>query len=123
MISIQRRLWSNPVAARLRAVVRRWQIFSETAIGARLVPIYAALLGAALGALVADRLIRSMWRHAIFTGPDQWRTVALILAVLWVVIGAVAALAVLGPPDADDAASVPPDEDRAPHMANPLEQP
>src|SRR3712207_8505787 len=55
-----------------------------------------------LGVLVADRLVRSMWRHAIFTGPDQWRTVALILAVLWIVIGAVAALAVLGPPNAED---------------------
>src|SRR3712207_8494465 len=52
-----------------------------------------------LGVLVADRLVRSMWRHAIFTGPHQWRTVALILTVLWIMIGAVAAVALLGPPE------------------------
>jgi hypothetical protein len=93
----------TPIYDRVHAAVRRWQAFSETELGARLVPVYAALLGAALGALVADRLVRSMWRHAIFTGPEQWRTVAVILVLFWLVIGAVAALAALGPPDDRDA--------------------
>lgn len=60
-------------------------------------PLYTVLLGAALGALIADRLVRSMWEHALFTGPNQWRTVALILTLLWIAIGAVTALAMLGP--------------------------
>jgi hypothetical protein len=80
-------------------IIQRWQAFTRSQLGARLLPLYAALLGAALGALVADRFVRSMWHHAIFTGTNQWRTVALILVVFWIAIGAVAALAVLGPPD------------------------
>lgn len=81
---------------RLRVALRCWRAFVASDIGARLLPIYVALLGGALGALIADRLVRSMWVHAIFTGPYQWRQVALILTVLWVVIGAVAAIAALG---------------------------
>ena len=90
-----------PLRDRVLAILRRWQKFSQSELGGRLVPLYAALLGAALGSLVADRLVRSMWRHAIFTGPHQWRTVALLLTVLWIAIGAVAAVALLGPPDED----------------------
>jgi uncharacterized membrane protein YsdA (DUF1294 family) len=82
---------------RITAVIQRWQSFSESALGTRLAPLYATLLGGALGALVADRLVRSMWQHAIFTGANQWRTVALLLVVIWIAIGAVAALAMLGP--------------------------
>jgi hypothetical protein len=70
----------------------------------RLLPLYAVLAGGALGALVADALVRSMWRHAIFTGTHQWRTTALVLTVLWIAIGAVTALALLGPPDEDETA-------------------
>jgi hypothetical protein len=82
---------------RINATVQRWQSFTQSALGARLAPLYATLLGAALGALIADRLVRSMWHHAIFTGTNQWRTVALLLVVIWIAIGAVTALAILGP--------------------------
>lgn len=82
--------------------------FVVSDLGARLLPVYAVLLGGAIGALVADRLVRSMWAHAIFTGPYQWRQVALILVVVWVVIGAVAAIAALGSDgDAASADSLP----------------
>jgi hypothetical protein len=84
--------------------IQRWQTFAKSRLGARLLPLYATLLGAALGALVADRLVRSMWHHAIFTGANQWRTVALLLVVFWLAIGAVAALAVLGPADVEPSA-------------------
>ena len=92
------------MVSRLLGLLRRWQSFAATELGARLTPLYAMLLGGALGALLADRIVRSMWRHAIFTGEHQWRTVAVVLAVLWITIGAVAALAVLGTPE--DAATV-----------------
>jgi hypothetical protein len=88
-----------PATRRLLRAIRRWRAFTETPLGARLLPVYASLLGAGVGVLVADRLVRSMWRHAIFTGPQQWRTVALLLTLFWIAIGAVAALALLGPPD------------------------
>jgi len=81
-------------------VMARWRDFSESPLGARLLPIYASLAGAGVGVLVADRLVRSMWEHALFTGPQQWRTVALLLTLFWIAIGAVAGLAVLGPADA-----------------------
>jgi hypothetical protein len=93
------RLAALPAARRLLGPVRRWRAFTQTPLGARLLPVYASLLGAGVGVLVADRLVRSMWRHAIFTGPHQWRTVALLLTLFWIAIGAVAALALLGPPD------------------------
>ncbi|MGD9890737.1 MAG: hypothetical protein AB7R89_30520 [Dehalococcoidia bacterium] len=104
-------------------VFKRWQSFTQSPLGARLAPLYATLLGAALGALVADQLVRSMWHHAIFTGANQWRTVALLLTILWIAIGAVAALAILGPPRDDhiEGAPNPIEEavsgrpDRAPH--------
>jgi hypothetical protein len=80
----------------LTAALDSWRDFARTEAGARLAPLHATLTGAAGGALVADRLVRSMWRHALFTGPQQWRTVALILTVLWLAIGAVTALALLG---------------------------
>lgn len=86
--------------------IQRWQMFARSRLSARLLPLYATLVGAALGALVADRVVRSMWHHAIFTGANQWRTVALLLVVFWLAIGAVAALAVLGPPDAEPPAAV-----------------
>ena len=89
---------------RVAGIVDRWRAFAASPLGARLVPLYVALAGAAAGALVADRLVRSMWRHAIFTGPHQWRTVALLLVLVWIAIGAVAAVAVLGPPDGDEPA-------------------
>ena len=91
------RLLRLPLARRALDAVRRWQAFTGTPLGQRLVPLYAVLLGAALGALIADRLVRSMWEHALFTGPSQWRTVALVLTLLWIAIGAVTALAALGP--------------------------
>ena len=97
------RLETMPFGDRVLGVVRRWRAFAETRLGARLLPLYAALLGSAVGALIADRLVRSMWRHAIFTGPHQWRTVALILTLLWLMIGAVAAVALLGPPEEQEA--------------------
>ena len=81
---------------RLVGILRRWQAFANSELGERLVPLYVTLLGAAAGALLADRLVRSMWRHAIFTGYYQWRTVAVVVTVLWIAIGAVAALAALG---------------------------
>ena len=93
-----------PQRERVLATAKRWQEFSASGLGGRLVPLYAALLGAALGSLVADRFVRSMWRHAIFTGPHQWRTVALLLTVFWIAIGAVAVVALLGPPDEDPSA-------------------
>jgi hypothetical protein len=96
------RLSRLPLAQRALDAVRHWQAFTETRLGQRLLPLYAALLGAGLGALVADRLVRSMWRHAVFTGPNQWRTVAIILTLLWIAIGAVVALAVLGPSEPGD---------------------
>jgi hypothetical protein len=89
-----------PGAPWLLGAIERWQAFTETRLGISLLPWYASLLGAGVGVLVADRLVRSMWRHAIFTGPDQWRTVALLLTLFWIAIGAVAALALLGPPAA-----------------------
>lgn len=72
-----------------------------TRLGARLLALYAALAGAAAGALLADRLVRSMWGHAIFTGVHQWRTSAVALTLLWIAIGAVAAVVMLGPPAGD----------------------
>ena len=89
---------------RVRGIVERWREFASSALGARLVPVYAVLTGGALGALVADQFVRSMWRHAIFTGPYQWRTTALVLTALWIAIGVVAALALLGPPASDEPA-------------------
>lgn len=74
----------------------------QARVSDRLLAVYAALVGAAAGALVADRFVRSMWSHAIFTGEHQWRTVALVLTVIWLAIGAFAALAVLGPPPGED---------------------
>lgn len=82
----------------------RWRRFTHSRSGARLMPVSVAASGAAAGALFADRVVRSMWRHAIFTGPDQWRTAALVLAALWIMIGAITAIALLGPPG--DAAAV-----------------
>ena len=104
------RIQALPLAPRVLDGVRRWRAFTRTALGARLLPLYATLLGAGTGALVADRLVRSMWRHAVFTGPHQWRTVALLLTLFWIAIGAVAALALLGPPDmaAETDAATPP---------------
>lgn len=93
------RFGALPLVAWLTGVIRRWQAFTQTPLGVRLLPVYVSLLGAGVGVLVADRLVRSMWRHAIFTGPHQWRTVALLLTLFWIAIGAVAALALLGPPD------------------------
>jgi hypothetical protein len=92
---------------RIIATIRRWQSFTASRLGARLTPLYATLLGGALGALIADRLVRSMWSHAIFTGTNQWRTVALLLVVIWIAIGAVAALAILGPPAVDQTEDAP----------------
>ncbi len=99
--TIGRALARVPVPDRARTAVRRWQAFTESPLGVRLLPIYAVLLGAGAGALISDRLVRSMWRHAIFTDPYQWRVVALLLTLLWIAIGGVAALALLGPPDGD----------------------
>jgi hypothetical protein len=84
------------ISRRLLSALDAGRTFARTKAGARLAPVYAALLGAAGGALVADRLVRSMWQHALFTGPHQWRTVALALTVIWLVIGAVTALALFG---------------------------
>jgi hypothetical protein len=106
----------TPLRERALAVARRWRAFTRTPLGARLLPVYAVLLGAAAGALVADRLVRSMWRHAIFNGPDQWRTVALGLVLFWIAIGAVAALALLGPPHGEDAIDA---SDRPPATGEP----
>jgi hypothetical protein len=103
MTIVRQRVERSVFATRLLGSIRRWQAFTRTPLGARLLPLYAALLGSALGVLVADRLVRSMWRHAIFTSADQWRTVALILTLLWIAIGAVAAVALLGPPDSTTA--------------------
>ena len=89
---------------RVRGILARWREFEGSALGARLVPLYAVLAGGAVGALVADLFVRSMWRHAIFTGPYQWRTAALALTLLWIAIGVVTALALLGPPMADEPA-------------------
>jgi len=89
---------------RLSRIIQEWRAFTDSPLAGRLLPFYIALLGAAGGALVADLLVRSMWRHALFTGPYQWRTAALLLTVLWIAIGAVAATAALGP-DADDGAT------------------
>lgn len=94
-----RALDAMPLSARVRAAIRRWQAFTESPLGSRLLPVYATLLGAGAGVLVADRLVRSMWEHAIFSDPNQWRVVALLLTLFWIAIGAVAALALLGPPD------------------------
>ena len=117
------RLEVLPFYDRALAVVRRWQAFSRTELGMRLAPLYAALLGSATGALIADRLVRSMWRHAIFTGPHQWRTVALILTILWILIGAVTAVALLGPPPEMEAdGGEPAVADGAAHRA-PVQQP
>jgi hypothetical protein len=91
---------ARPGVRWLLGVIERWRAFTRTRLGGTLLPWYASLLGAGVGVLVADRLVRSMWRHAIFTGPDQWRTVALLLTLFWIAIGAVVALALLGPPDA-----------------------
>jgi hypothetical protein len=89
---------------RLTQIIQNWRTFAASPLGARLLPLYAALAGAAVGALVANQIVRSMWSHAIFTGYYQWRTAALVLTVLWVLIGAVAAVAALGPAPGDDAA-------------------
>jgi hypothetical protein len=94
------------IVGRLVSTLQRWRAFAGSELGIRLVPLYVTLVGAAAGALLADRLVRSMWRHAIFTGYYQWRTVAVVLTVLWITIGAVAALAALG---AADEADVSPD--------------
>jgi hypothetical protein len=96
-----RALAALPFHDRALATVRRWRAFTQAPLGARLLPLYAVLLGAGIGVLVADRLVRSMWRHAIFNSADQWRTVALGLTLFWIAIGAVAALALLGPPSED----------------------
>jgi hypothetical protein len=85
-----------------RGILDRWREFAGSALGARLLPLYAVLAGGAIGALVADSFVRSMWRHAIFTGPYQWRTTALVLTVLWIAVGVVAALALLGPPTGNE---------------------
>jgi hypothetical protein len=89
---------------RLTRIIQNWLDFAASPLGARLAPLYAGLLGAAVGALVANQIVRSMWRHAIFTGYYQWRTAALVLVVLWVLIGAVAAVAALGAGAEDEAA-------------------
>jgi hypothetical protein len=100
MIEVTRRHWWETWRTRLPAALapyaRRWQAFAATPLGARLIPLYALLAGAAVGALLGDRTVRSMWEHTIFTGPQQWRTVGILLVLLWLVVGAVAALGLLG---------------------------
>jgi len=103
--AMSHRLHQLPAVRRITPLLDRWRRFAGSALGQRLMPLYVVLAGGALGALVADRLVRSMWRHALFTGPEQWRTVAIILTALWVLIGAVAALAMLGSPGDEATAS------------------
>ncbi|MGH2583660.1 MAG: hypothetical protein ACRDJE_01965, partial [Dehalococcoidia bacterium] len=102
MLHLTQRL---PGSALLPAAVDRWQRFSRSPLGVRLIPLYVALAGAAVGVLVADQLIRSMWEHSIFTGRNQWRTVAFMLTLFWIAIGAVAATALLGPPASESGGS------------------
>ena len=89
---------------RLTRIIQNWLDFAASPLGTRLMPLYVGLLGAGVGALVANQIVRSMWRHAIFTGYYQWRTAALVLVVLWVLIGDVAAVAALGQGADDEAA-------------------
>lgn len=93
---------ASPLVERLERLFERWRRAARLMSEARTLPLAVVCGGAAAGALFADRLVRSMWRHAIFTGPDQWRTAALALIALWTLIGAVTAVALLGPP-ADEA--------------------
>jgi uncharacterized membrane protein YsdA (DUF1294 family) len=105
--TVRRALAGLPSHDRALATVQRWRAFTRTSLGARLLPLYAILLGGGAGVLVADRLVRSMWRHAIFNGADQWRTVAIGLTLFWIAIGAVAALALLGPPAGEEQTDAP----------------
>jgi hypothetical protein len=58
---------------------------------------WAALVGAAGGGVVGLWMVRSMWRHAVFTGPQQNLTAGAVLLALWLCIGAIGGLTVLAP--------------------------
>lgn len=91
-------------SGRMEGIRARWRT-AAARLGGHLLAVYVALTGAAAGALLADQLVRSMWRHAIFTGVHQWRTSAFTLTLLWIVIGAVAAVVMLGPAGEDEDAA------------------
>src|SRR5262245_56035130 len=83
---------------RALAVGEAW--FARLVLPAR----WVALAGGTAGGAVGLAMVRSMWRHAIFTGPHQNLTAGAGLLALWLCIGVVAGLAVLAPfPAADDA--------------------